>query len=751
MEFRQKLTSQRMVEVRDSVVKLWERGKSHPTHEINTSPTNPVQLWEYISYALLISVAFSMRLWDLGSRAFHHDESLHAYFSWELYSGRGLQHNPMLHGPFQFEANAALFFLLGDNDYTARLLYVIMGVALVVMPVLFRNRLGNMGAIITSLLLTVSPSMLYFSRFARNDIIMAVWTLGLVTCLWRYIDEGKNRYLYVAAALTALSFATKETSYLVTGLLGLFLVLVNIQRNWSAVIGKIHVQGMSPPKAFEHLARNIWSNVRQSVELRSISRETSFLLLLITLTLPQWSALFSVFQYTPLLDWANITLANPGTTSPIGAPSGIGTILATILVLGLLVSSAYLGYLWNWSIWWRSSIIFYLIWLSLYTTLFSHMAGAGSGVWQGLAYWIVQQGEARGEQPLYYYAILTSIYEYLPLLIGTIACIYYIKRNSLFSYFLVYWCLGTFILYTIASEKMPWLLVNITLPLIVITGKFLGEIMREIRIKCSIKRDSAIIIPGIAVLLLLVWKLTFFEFDTYSMIDLLILILLVLSILAIIGLAYYYIIRFGSANLLYLSIISITVILLLLSIRTSITASFKNGDVPVEMIIYTQTSPDVPNLVQSIENIAEDMKLGKQLSLHIDQTSGFTWPWAWYLRDYPNVVYPSYEDTPLEKEPEVPLILIHYKFYDDVKHLLSDKYEEGIRIKHRWWFPEEAYRNLTLGKFLGSFLVRDSWRTAMNYFLNRQGMRNRIGSEDAYLFCAKELPCDYFVTLENSK
>ena len=449
MEFRQKLTSLRMVEVRDSVVNLWERGKSHPTHEINTSSTNPVQLWEYISYALLISVAFSMRLWDLGSRAFHHDESLHAYFSWELYSGRGLQHNPMLHGPFQFEANAALFFLLGDNDYTARLLYAIMGVALVVMPVLFRNRLGNMGAIITSLLLTVSPSMLYFSRFARNDIIMAVWTLGLVTCLWRYIDEGKNRYLYVAAALTALSFATKETSYLVTGLLGLFLVLVNIQRNWSAVIGKIHVQGMSPPKAFEHLARNIWSNVRQGVELRSISRETSFLLLLITLTLPQWSALFSVFQYTPLLDWANITLANPETTSPIGAPSGIGTILATILVLGLLVSSAYLGYLWNWSIWWRSSIIFYLIWLSLYTTLFSHMAGAGSGIWQGLAYWVVQQGEARGEQPLYYYAILTSIYEYLPLLIGTIACIYYIKRNSLFSYFLVYWCLGTFILYTI--------------------------------------------------------------------------------------------------------------------------------------------------------------------------------------------------------------------------------------------------------------------------------------------------------------
>ena len=137
------------------------------------------------------------------------------------------------------------------------------------------------------------------------------------------------------------------------------------------------------------------------------------------------------------------------------------------------------------------------------------------------------------------------------------------------------------------------------------------------------------------------------------------------------------------------------------------------------MIIYTQTSPDVPNMAENIENIAKDMILGNHLSLNIDQTSGFTWPWYCYLWDYPNVVYPSYDDTPLEQVPSVPLIVIHYKFYDDVKHLLSDKYEEGMRIKHRWWFPEETYRNLTLGKFFGSFLDRDSWRTAMDYFLNR--------------------------------
>ena len=54
---------------------------------------------ELAAYAGLLVVAGVMRLWDLGSRAMHHDESLHAFYSWTLYKGDGYQHNPMMHGP----------------------------------------------------------------------------------------------------------------------------------------------------------------------------------------------------------------------------------------------------------------------------------------------------------------------------------------------------------------------------------------------------------------------------------------------------------------------------------------------------------------------------------------------------------------------------------------------------------------------------------------------------------------------------
>jgi hypothetical protein len=41
--------------------------------------------WELALYALFIGVGAVLRFWDLGARAFHHDESLHAQYAWYLF------------------------------------------------------------------------------------------------------------------------------------------------------------------------------------------------------------------------------------------------------------------------------------------------------------------------------------------------------------------------------------------------------------------------------------------------------------------------------------------------------------------------------------------------------------------------------------------------------------------------------------------------------------------------------------------
>ena len=99
-----------------------------------------------------------------------------------------------MHGPFQFIGTSLLYRIFGDGDTAARVLPALFGTALVGLPILFRGYLGRMGALATSLLLAFSPTMLYFSRFARNDIYIAVWTLALVALMWRYMDSRKPRY-----------------------------------------------------------------------------------------------------------------------------------------------------------------------------------------------------------------------------------------------------------------------------------------------------------------------------------------------------------------------------------------------------------------------------------------------------------------------------------------------------------------------------------------------------------------------------
>ena len=60
---------------------------------------------------------------------------------------------------------------------------------------------------------------------------------------------GNPRYLYITAALLAFAFASKESAYLITATMGLYLVLVIVSRNWDTVRSKVNVGTDSPPVA----------------------------------------------------------------------------------------------------------------------------------------------------------------------------------------------------------------------------------------------------------------------------------------------------------------------------------------------------------------------------------------------------------------------------------------------------------------------------------------------------------------------
>src|SRR5262245_52598599 len=169
---------------------------------------------EYLPFIGLMLVGLILRFWDLGAKAYHHDESLHAFYSWRLFDGQGYVHDPMMHGPLLFELNALAYLLIGASDFSARVVPALFGVGVIGLPYFLRHELGKSGAIAASLLLVFSPAFLYFSRFIRHDIYVDFFTLLMVIGVFRYLATGNKNWFYTAVVSAALLFATKEDFYI---------------------------------------------------------------------------------------------------------------------------------------------------------------------------------------------------------------------------------------------------------------------------------------------------------------------------------------------------------------------------------------------------------------------------------------------------------------------------------------------------------------------------------------------------------
>ncbi|HLI50956.1 MAG TPA: flippase activity-associated protein Agl23, partial [Thermomicrobiaceae bacterium] len=195
---------------------------------------------ETACYALIFMLAILTRFWDLGSRALHHDESLHSYYSWVFAEGGGYRHDPLMHGPFLFHANALAYLLFGTTDYVSRVMPAVAGVIIVMLPWLLRGRqqLGQWGALTASVLLLISPSILYYSRFIRHDIYCLLGTFVLAIAILRYLETPQPRWAITGGISIGFLFCTKEVSFIV---IFIFVTFLGLAIAWRSAKGLIAI------------------------------------------------------------------------------------------------------------------------------------------------------------------------------------------------------------------------------------------------------------------------------------------------------------------------------------------------------------------------------------------------------------------------------------------------------------------------------------------------------------------------------
>ncbi|WP_049971163.1 flippase activity-associated protein Agl23 [Haladaptatus cibarius] len=193
---------------------------------------------------VVTAISLVLRLVALGTRFAHWDEARVGYWILRYQKTGVFEYQADIHGPFFVQVNSILFQLFGASDFMARFPVALITGLLPLAAWLYRDHLRESEMVALALFFAANPILLYYSRFMRNDMLLAALMLFALGFFLRAHATGKARYLYLGTGVLAVAFTTKENvllyllSWLGAGVLlldhRLFLAR-NHDRGWTGV------------------------------------------------------------------------------------------------------------------------------------------------------------------------------------------------------------------------------------------------------------------------------------------------------------------------------------------------------------------------------------------------------------------------------------------------------------------------------------------------------------------------------------
>lgn len=664
---------------------------------------------EHLLWAGIFILAVITRFWDLSSRAQNHDESLHSYFSWLYYANYDYTHDPLMHGPALFHGNAIAYFLFGDSDYVSRLVPALLGVLIVMMPFLLRGKhlLGKWGALSAAAILMFSPSILYYSRFIRHDVYTLAATMAIVIFLLRYLEKPATKWLIFTGITTGFLFATKEVSFIVAFILVTFVALVLAWQIHKGLVAILVATGAGLLVVFlgmevigaPALPPIPWENPTQT-SVRTFAFDLA--------VHPVILGSLGVLGLGIVATWMVIDrLRTPdqGFLKDVFGSTPDGTTSHTVFLAlrdraGILIGIA------------AGLVLF----VTLYTSLFTNMGGLGSATFGALGYWLGQHDVQRGDQPWFYYLLLLPQYEFIAVLAYPVAAVLtlwhivpriirgeQVGRCWYMRGFFLYWATVMLMVLSWAGEKMPWLAVHVVAPMILLAASFIGEAIEYVERKAragALPKTSVIIAAAGVPILTASWFLLWSWGTAGPWIeagaDLVRSMrpevsdnpwILFLPLLALILLIAFALTRLGPKTGVAVLGIGCFAALLMGQLHVSYRFVYKEGDVAVDMLTYSQVSPDVPRVVEEIGLLSRQLNGDTSMQVYYD--SGTSWPFQWYLRNYENK---RFFGTELTAPPDAPIVLISREHLTAENEAMLSGYTYQD-YSMRWFFPEvNTYR-----------------------------------------------------------
>lgn len=159
---------------------------------------------------VFIVLAFATRFAFLDARPMDHDESVHAWIALKnVVESPSYTYDPAFHGPFVYFIISISFLLFGDSDLSSRLPIAIFSILGIFFALKFERWFGK-SAYIFALFMLFSPSILYYSRYARDDVIVISSFIAFLYFYLRYREIGKISNALIATAFLSIIFTAKE-------------------------------------------------------------------------------------------------------------------------------------------------------------------------------------------------------------------------------------------------------------------------------------------------------------------------------------------------------------------------------------------------------------------------------------------------------------------------------------------------------------------------------------------------------------
>ena len=355
-------------------------------------------------------------------------------------------------------------------------------------------------------LLSVSPVFVAYSRHLIHDSLVLFLTLGAVFCFqatrgataatWR----GALSRLGLAAFL-ALLVCTKANAFFIIAMIFSAWICFQLSPRvlaralplgkrawpWFVPLGAFIVVGIASVFASRAGPGETEAFAAQGKVLAAICVATS-------LVLWEWMRRDSVSDAAKIgavatqisvaeNDFEENATRDERAISPRRHFFANARVLAACVVLSVLIYAFFYGHGYLWLAKWRSGE-------SPWKLYGADLWGRESVLPRMVEYWGGQQKKPRLAGRHDYYIVMLALYE-LPIALAALGgVVRAAKRRSPFTDLLIWWSFTSFALYSMANEKVPWLMAHIVVPLALLGGWFLAQKWRDIALRNAKLREA---------------------------------------------------------------------------------------------------------------------------------------------------------------------------------------------------------------------------------------------------------------------